>query len=163
MWVTEREKIEAKQYDVYSYLRLADPNELVRLSRNEYCLRSHDSFKISQRDGVWLWYWYSRDFGNTFYHVFEHSKYAPNYPNAHIHGICVDPYFDRLYVITGDSGRNSRIYWWDYNRETLNNELWNTIEWKYIETAMDIHSGSSFQFVCGYALKDCVILGSDGQ
>ena len=107
--------------------------------------------------------WYSRDFGNTFYHVFEHSKYAPNYPNAHIHGICVDPYFDRLYVITGDSGRNSRIYWWDYNRETLNNELWNTIEWKYIETAMDIHSGSSFQFVCGYALKDCVILGSDGQ
>ena len=63
MWVTEREKLEAKQYDVYSYLRLADPNELVRLSRNEYCLRSHDSFKISQRDGVWLWYWYSRDFG----------------------------------------------------------------------------------------------------
>ena len=63
MWVTEREKFEAKQYDVYSYLRLADPNELVRLSQNEYCLRSHDSFKISQRDGVWLWYWYSRNFG----------------------------------------------------------------------------------------------------
>jgi hypothetical protein len=63
MWVTEREKNEAKQYDVYSYLRLAEPNELVRLSQNEYCLRSHDSFKISRRDGVWLWYWYSRDFG----------------------------------------------------------------------------------------------------
>lgn len=63
MWVSEREKLEAKKYDVYSYLRIADPNELVRLTNNEYCLRSHDSFKISQKDGVWLWYWYSRNFG----------------------------------------------------------------------------------------------------
>lgn len=63
MWVSEREKLQAKQHDAYSYLRLADPNELVRLSHNEYCLRSHDSFKLSNKNGVWLWYWYSRDFG----------------------------------------------------------------------------------------------------
>lgn len=63
MWVSEREKREAKQYDAYSYLRIADPSELMRLSSNEYCLRSHDSFKISQKNGVWLWYWYSRNFG----------------------------------------------------------------------------------------------------
>lgn len=63
MWVSEREKKDAKQYDAYSYLRIADPSELVRLSSNEYCLRSHDSFKLSQKNGVWLWYWYSRDFG----------------------------------------------------------------------------------------------------
>lgn len=63
MWVSEKEKAEAKQYDAYSYLRVADPGELVKLSRNEYCLRSHDSFKISQKNGVWLWYWYSRNFG----------------------------------------------------------------------------------------------------
>lgn len=63
MWVSEREKKEAKQHDAYSYLKIADPGELVRLSSNEYCLRSHDSFKLSQKNGVWLWYWYSRDFG----------------------------------------------------------------------------------------------------
>lgn len=63
MWVSEREKLQAKQYDAYSYLRAADPQELVRLSNKEYCLRSHDSFKLSQKNGVWLWYWYSRDFG----------------------------------------------------------------------------------------------------
>ena len=106
--------------------------------------------------------WYSRDFGEHFYHVFEHSMYAPNYPNAHIHGICVDPYFDRLYVITGDSKRNSRLYWWDYNGEILNDNLYNTIDWKFIETNRDCYTGCNFQFVCGYALKDCVILGSDG-
>lgn len=106
--------------------------------------------------------WYSRDFGDHFYHVFEHSMYAPNYPNAHIHGICVDPFFDRLYIITGDSKRNSRLYWWDYNGETLNDNLYNTIDWKFIETNRDYYTGCNFQFVCGYALKDCVILGSDG-
>jgi len=63
MWVSEREKANAKQYDAFSYLQIADPHELIRLSSNEYCLRSHDSFKISQKNGVWLWYWYSRDFG----------------------------------------------------------------------------------------------------
>lgn len=63
MWVSEREKANAKQYDAFSYLQMADPYELVRLSGNEYCLRSHDSFKLSQKNGVWLWYWYSRDFG----------------------------------------------------------------------------------------------------
>lgn len=63
MWVSEKEKVEAKQYDAYSYLRVADPNELVRISSKEYCLRSHDSFKMSQKNGVWLWYWYSRDVG----------------------------------------------------------------------------------------------------
>ena len=39
MWVSEREKREAKQYDAYSYLRIADPSELVRLSSNEYCFK----------------------------------------------------------------------------------------------------------------------------
>lgn len=107
--------------------------------------------------------WYSRDFGKTFCHVFEHSRYAPNYSSAHIHGICIDPYFDRLYVITGDGGNNSRLYWWDYSGEALIDTLYNIIEWKYIETNMDCYTGGYFQFVCGYALKDCVILGSDGQ
>lgn len=63
MWLNDDEINEAKKHDAYSYLRLADPYELVRLSCREYCLKSHDSFKLSQKNGVWLWYWYSRGFG----------------------------------------------------------------------------------------------------
>lgn len=107
--------------------------------------------------------WYSRDYGRHFCKVFDHKDYAPDYPNAHIHGVCYDPYFDRMYIITGDSKRNSRLYWWDYDGENLTDELCNTIKWKYIETNRDRYTGSNFQFVCGYALKDCIILGSDGQ
>ena len=63
MWVSEKEKQTAKEYDVYEYLRIADPGELVRICQREYCLKSHDSFKISHKDGKWLWYWYSRGIG----------------------------------------------------------------------------------------------------
>ena len=63
MWVSEREKQTAKQYDIYQYLSMADPSELVKICRGEYCLRSHDSFKISQKDGKHLWYWYSQGIG----------------------------------------------------------------------------------------------------
>ena len=63
MWVSKWEKDNAKRYDVYEYLTMTDPGELVRICKGEYCLRTHDSFKISRRDGKWLWYWYSRGFG----------------------------------------------------------------------------------------------------
>lgn len=63
MWVTDEDKRAAKAVDVFPYLETADPSELVKLSQNEYCLRSHDSFKISHKDGKWLWFWYSRGVG----------------------------------------------------------------------------------------------------
>lgn len=59
MWVSSKEIAEAKQYDLLSYLRLADPFELVKLSHDTYCLRSHDSFKISNG----LWHWFSQSIG----------------------------------------------------------------------------------------------------
>lgn len=59
MWVTESEKVNAKQYDLLSYLRYADPGELVKSARGEYCTRMHDSLKISNG----LWYWYSQQIG----------------------------------------------------------------------------------------------------
>ena len=59
MWVSKKEIADAKQYDVYSYLRLADPGELVKTSAGEYRLRSHDSFVISNG----MWHWYSRNMG----------------------------------------------------------------------------------------------------
>ena len=59
MWVSSKEIAEAKQYDLLSYLRLADPFELVKLSHDTYCLKSHDSFKISNG----LWHWFSQSIG----------------------------------------------------------------------------------------------------
>ena len=45
MWVSKEKCRRAREYDVLSYLRIADPGELVRVSRNEYCLRSHDELE----------------------------------------------------------------------------------------------------------------------
>lgn len=59
MWVSSKEIAEAKQYDLLSYLRIADPFELVKLSHDTYCLKSHDSFKISNG----LWHWFSQSIG----------------------------------------------------------------------------------------------------
>ena len=59
MWVTSKEIAEAKQYDLLSYMRLAEPFELVKLSHDTYCLKSHDSFKISNG----LWHWFSQSTG----------------------------------------------------------------------------------------------------
>lgn len=59
MWVTKEQMRRAKQYDLLSYLQRADPYELKKTSRNEYCLKSHDSLKISNG----LWHWYSRNIG----------------------------------------------------------------------------------------------------
>lgn len=114
--------------------------------------------------------WYSRDFGEHFYEVFDLRDKAPDVPHAHVHGICVDPYFDRLYIINGDNApasspellsENARIWWWDYNGETLSDNLKDTIVWKYISVGKDTSLGVGMQFVQGYALKDCVVLTSD--
>ena len=59
MWVTGKEIEEAKKHDLLSYLKIADPFELKRFSHDTWCLRSHDSFKISNG----LWHWFSRGIG----------------------------------------------------------------------------------------------------
>lgn len=48
-----------KGIDILTYLRQYEPGELVRCGNNSYCLRSHDSFKISNGK----WFWHSRGIG----------------------------------------------------------------------------------------------------
>ncbi|HMM31852.1 MAG TPA: DUF3991 and toprim domain-containing protein [Clostridia bacterium] len=55
--VTPEQIAEAKKLDLFSYLSLYEPNELVHVAGNEYCTRTHDSLKISNG----LWRWCSRD------------------------------------------------------------------------------------------------------
>ena len=50
-----------KQIDLLTYLSHCDPNELVRVSNNNYHTRTHDSLKISNGK----WYWFSRNIGGV--------------------------------------------------------------------------------------------------
>ncbi len=49
----------ARQMDLLTYLRNYEPQELVQISANNYCTRSHDSLKISNG----MWHWFSRRIG----------------------------------------------------------------------------------------------------
>lgn len=44
----------AREMDLLTYLRRFEPEELVHLSDETYCTRSHDSLKIS--NGAWMWW-----------------------------------------------------------------------------------------------------------
>ena len=46
---------QAKNMDLLTYLRQFEPQELVHLSGDNYCTKTHDSLKISNG----LWYWFS--------------------------------------------------------------------------------------------------------
>ena len=51
----------ARQMDLLSYLRMFEPDNLVRLSNGNYCTKEHDSLKISNGK----WYWFSRGIGGA--------------------------------------------------------------------------------------------------
>ena len=49
----------AKAMDLLTYLRRYEPQELVHLSGDNYCTKTHDSLKISNG----MWYWFSQGIG----------------------------------------------------------------------------------------------------
>ena len=51
---TEKQMEIVKGMDLLTYMEEAEPNNLVRLSSNEYCTQEHDSLKIS--NGKWMWW-----------------------------------------------------------------------------------------------------------
>ena len=51
--------IEARNIDLLTYLKNFEPDELVKVSANIYCTRTHDSLKISNGK----WYWFSEGIG----------------------------------------------------------------------------------------------------
>ena len=44
----------ARQVDLLTYLQTCEPQELVHVSGNVYCTRTHDSLRIS--NGKWCWF-----------------------------------------------------------------------------------------------------------
>lgn len=61
MMVTQKEIQQAKQYDLLAFLRVYNPQDLVKESCNSYCLKSHSSLKISTTNN--LWYQFSTETG----------------------------------------------------------------------------------------------------
>ena len=58
---TEEQIKKARSIDLMTYLRTCDPTELIHVSGNTYCTRTHDSLKINASNGKWMWW--SRGFG----------------------------------------------------------------------------------------------------
>ena len=58
---TAKEIEHAREMDLLTYLRQNDPGNLIHISGGEYCIREHDSLKIS--NGKWMWW--SRGFGGV--------------------------------------------------------------------------------------------------
>ena len=53
--------LELRSIDLLSYLKRSAPTNLVRISRDVYCTREHDSLKISNGK----WYWWSKGIGGV--------------------------------------------------------------------------------------------------
>lgn len=58
-YFTKEQISKAKEIDLYTYLKEYNPDELVRVSNDTYCTKTHDSLKISNG----LWHWFSRRIG----------------------------------------------------------------------------------------------------
>ena len=57
-----KEQIEqAKKVDLLAYLQTYEPDNLIKISANEYCLKDHDSLKISNG----MFHWFSRNIGGV--------------------------------------------------------------------------------------------------
>jgi len=56
-----KQVLEAKKMNLLTILKNFEPHELVRLDKNNYTTRTHDSLKIS--NGKWMWF--SRGIGGT--------------------------------------------------------------------------------------------------
>lgn len=58
-YISPEQTEKAKQMDALTYLMNYEPFELVKISANNYCTRTHDSLKLSNGK----WYWWSRGIG----------------------------------------------------------------------------------------------------
>ena len=107
--------------------------------------------------------WYTEDNGETWKLVFQ----MPNHYNdgvdpddgevteTHIHGVMLDEFSGRMFVIAGESNRN--IFWNDHGLNA-NDDNWNVIPIRY---QMQTNLQPYVQVVNGYAFRDALIFCSD--
>ena len=59
MWVTPEQIEKAKRIDLLTYLQSYEPGNLKKISHDTWCIKEHDSLKISNGK----WHWFSRHIG----------------------------------------------------------------------------------------------------
>ena len=60
-YYTEEQIKKARSIDLMTYLQTYEPTELIHVRGNTFCLREHDSLKLSNGK----WFWWGRGFGGT--------------------------------------------------------------------------------------------------
>lgn len=60
-YFTKEEVEQARKFDLFSYLKIHDPNELIMVNPYTYCTKTHDSLKISNGKR----YWWSQGLGGV--------------------------------------------------------------------------------------------------
>ena len=88
----------------------------------------------------------STDYGKTFVEVFDIREETDGNPDdAHIHGVCFDQYYNRIWIVTGDVDNAGTYYSDDFGRS------WERLQGKYRD----------MQFTTVYALEKSVLFGTD--
>ncbi|MDN6629986.1 MAG: hypothetical protein L0K90_01865, partial [Staphylococcus equorum] len=112
---------------------------------SEYGLRTEEGARRA---------WLSTDYGENFKVIFDQKETtkliegAPEWTEtAHMHTCSFDPYWNRIWIVTGDKP-NSAMYYSDDFGES----------WKWVDVQFN---NDTMQFTGIIALPNCVIFGSD--
>ncbi|MFP4145292.1 MAG: hypothetical protein ACLFV3_09125 [Phycisphaeraceae bacterium] len=90
----------------------------------------------------------SRDYGDTWDIIFDLADVATDLSTAHTHGSCYDPYWNRIWIVTGDSENRSIRYSDDWGEN-----------WTIVTRGID--DAETYQPVGIIALPRCLLLTSD--
>jgi len=107
--------------------------------------------------------WYSEDNGVTWKQVFQMTNHYQDgvegeiITRVHVHGVMLDEYAGRMFVIAGES--NSNLFWSDKGINTTDTD-WNVIP---IRRQIPLKQQVYMQVVNGFAFEDNLVFGSDNQ
>ena len=107
--------------------------------------------------------WYTEDCGKNWQEVFRMVNHYQDGVNpedtpvteTHIHGVMLDPFSDRMFVIAGENNQN---IFWNNKGKYARDINWNVIP---IRRQLMFDFTPYTQVVNGYAFKDSLIFGSD--
>ena len=108
--------------------------------------------------------WYTEDNGQTWKQIFQMTNHYQDgvddgtiITQVHVHGVMIDDYSNRLFVIAGED--NSNLFWSDKGFDTTDND-WNVIS---IRRQLPLRQQPYMQVVNGYAFENNLVFGSDNQ
>lgn len=101
--------------------------------------------------------WYTENSGYGWKQIFQTSTHLPAQTQAHTHGVMIDPYTNRLYVIVGEN--YASIWYSDKGYNTTNSD------WTKIDiSAMPVYDfQTGIQVVNGYPFNEGLVFGSDNE